>query len=555
MSQFSALVRKSGYHAANSWRIIKEQHPFKRVFIVLFALGLESGLFSLFKNGFEFLDSFQGIGSIIIARLFSVFFMGMSGMLVVSSIVTGYVTMFRSDEIPFLVVRPFPMSAIAVYKFIQSLGLSSWAFFFVIIPFVAAFAWHQSLSPLFALWTLLFSIPFLVVCGGVGVVVMMLVVRFFPRVRITWIAVALFLVCILFPTVWIFREAYPSSQGSSFDIGSLVPGFRLASNAWLPNWWFAEGILALSRQQWVRGSMLWLVLSANAMLIMVAVEWLGECCFYETWQHVCGSRSTGVRNPVLLPRLDRWLGIIPGDIRAMVMKDIRFFLRDPMQWSQVLIFFGLLAIYFANLRAFRYDALPSQWRNIIAFLNVFSVSAVISSLGSRFVYPQLSLEGQGFWILGLSPTTMTRILLTKFLMACTGMVLVSIMLMGLSTGMLRIASAARFASIGLVSCIACAVCGMSCGLGAVFLDLKQRNPSAIVSGFGGTLNLVLSLGFLIATILPFGLIFHLDTTLGLSVQTRRIALAVATGWLGIITLLATGVPLWLGVRSLNNRDY
>jgi hypothetical protein len=89
----------------------------------------------------------------------------------------------------------------------------------------------------------------------------------------------------------------------------------------------------------------------------------------------------------------------------------------------------------------------------------------------------------------------------------------------------------------------------------VFLDLKQRNPSAIVSGFGGTLNLVLSLGFLIATILPFGLIFHLDTTFGLSVQTRRIALAVATGWLGIITLLATVVPLWLGVRSLNNRDY
>jgi len=42
------------------------------------------------------------------------------------------------------------------------------------------------------------------------------------------------------------------------------------------------------------------------------------------------------------------------------------------------------------------------------------LSAVMCSVGARFVYPQLSLEGHGFWIVGMSPVTMGRVLFSKF---------------------------------------------------------------------------------------------------------------------------------------------
>ena len=253
--------------------------------------------------------------------------------------------------------------------------------------------------------------------------------------------------------------------------------------------------------------------------------------------------------------VEKLMSGLPRNVGAMILKDIRTFLRDPMQWSQALIFFGLLAIYFVNLRTFRYHLLPDRWRNTIAFLNVFSVSAVMCSLGSRFVYPQLSLEGQGFWILGLSPMTMKRIVLTKFFLSFVGMLVVSTALMLVSTTMLEAARTAKLAALGLACAVSCAVCGLSTGLGAIFLDLDQRNPAAIVSGFGGTLNLVLSLGFMVLAILPFGLTFHLHIRGVITPPQFGRGLSLCGGWLAAITAATAVLPITLGVKSLQDRDF
>jgi ABC-2 type transport system permease protein len=226
-----------------------------------------------------------------------------------------------------------------------------------------------------------------------------------------------------------------------------------------------------------------------------------------------------------------------------------------MQWSQALIFFGLLALYFSSIRSFHYNRLPPEWRNMIAFLNVFSVAAVQCSLASRFAYPQLSLEGQAFWMLGLAPTSTRRILLTKFCLAATAMVTVSLLLILLSTRMLRVAPQTRLVALAIMMAVSLAVAGLSTGLGAVFLDLKKSNPAAIVSGFGGTVNLVLSLLFMLAAILPFGAVFHLGFLGRLPPAAVPRALAWAFLWLAVITPVTAVVPLVIGRRAMQSRDY
>jgi ABC-2 type transport system permease protein len=239
----------------------------------------------------------------------------------------------------------------------------------------------------------------------------------------------------------------------------------------------------------------------------------------------------------------------------MIMKDIRSFLRDPLQWSQALIFFGLLGLYFSSFRSFHYNEMPPIWRNLIVFLNIFSVSSVICSLAARFVFPQLSLEGHSFWILGLAPTGMRRILLTKFCLASLAMVTISAALMGLATWMLQAESALSLISIGLAVAISLSVSALSTGLGALFIDLKQPNPVAIISGFGGTLNLVLSLGMMLGAILPFGLIWHWRVSEGLADTLFIKANLIAGLWVILLTVLMVSIPLWLGIRSLKNREY
>lgn len=290
------------------------------------------------------------------------------------------------------------------------------------------------------------------------------------------------------------------------------------------------------------------------MLIGLLVERIGAFTFYNAWQRSV-SASPSHRRPELLSPLRMLRRLLPSDISAIIVKDIRTFLRDPVQWSQAVVFFGLLGLYFFNLRTFNYDALPDQWRSAIVFLNVFAVSAVLSSLGSRFVYPQLSLEGHGFWMLGLSPATMPRILAAKFLLAFAATAVVSISLIGVSVRMLDTGHAINIAAIGVISAVSLSVCGLSTGLGAVFMDLHQRNPAAIVSSFGGTLNIVLCLGYMLGAILPFGVLFHLRDLQMLTPRAFAVGAVLASAWLLLLTATATALPLALGLRALRQRDY
>ncbi len=554
MPPLSAILNKTRWNTANGLKSIRSQSAFKWLFIAAFALSFEVGLWLLFDKSFLFLDAFGGAGMLLIGRLFSLFFMGLGSMLIVSSIVTAYATMFGSDEIPFLIVRPFTMSQIVLYKYIEATSFSSWAFFFVVVPFVGAYAWHQKLSPLFAIWTLLFSIPFLFLFSSIGTLTVMIAVRWFPRGRIFKRIAIPVVICLTIVAWHVTGKAIDPLLAQQFNISNLIPGLRLSSHPLNPCWWVSEGIMTLSQGRWLRGGLFFSALLSTSLLTTMLIEWLGAHTFYDAWQKVLAGGRTK-RKPVLLPQLDWMVRVIPVDIGAIMAKDIRTFFRDAVQWSQALVFFGLLALYFANLRSFNYNVLPDQWRSAIAFLNVFAVSAVLSSLGSRFIFPQLSLEGHGFWLLGLSPTTKARILAAKFLLAILSMSTISIALIWLSSSMLATSYTTRITAVAIIACIALAVSAVSTGLGAVFMDLRERNPAAIVSGFGGTLNLVICLSFMLLTILPFGTLFHFNSIHQISHHQFATGIKLASLWLVTLTTLTTLLPLWFGLRALENRDY
>jgi ABC-2 type transport system permease protein len=556
MREFLALLKKDLRATRNLGRIVREHSSFKVAFILVFASSMIMGLWMLFAEGFFFLDTLGGIGLMLVSRLFALFFLALGVMLTMSGILTSYTTFFRSDETAFLFLKPLDMGQIAIYKALQSAVYSSWAFFFTIIPFIGAYAWHEKLSIFFSLVTLFFSIPLVLFFSGVGSLICLIGARWLPRGRRL---LSLVMVLAVVAVIWGMRTASVSAATGDDDatllLSRLIPGLRVASNPLLPSWWVAEGIMALARGQWARGLMLWSVLFSNVLVMGMLIEIAGRACFYKAWQRVNYSGEIVKRSGTLLGSLERVLAFLRADTRALILKDIRTFLRDPAQWSQGLIFFGLLGLYFLNLRNLHYHMLPAEWRNVIVFLNVFSVSAVMCSLGSRFVYPQLSLEGHGFWIIGLSPVTMRRVLVSKFALAVAGMMAVSVTLMYISTRMLLVPPPVQAVALGVAVAMSLGISGLSTGLGALFLDLKQPNPAAIVSGFGGTLNLVLSLFFICGAVFPFGFLFHLRFAGRIAEMELQRGLAAASLWVVFITLLAALLPLFLGGKSLKNREY
>src|SRR6185369_11869071 len=108
------------------------------------------------------------------------------------------------------------------------------------------------------------------------------------------------------------------------------------------------------------------------------------------------------------------------------IKDIKSFMRDPAQWSQVLIFFGILTLYIGNLRNFSYPLDQPFYQNLIASLNLGATSMTLATMTSRFIFPLISLEGRRFWILGLLPIERRQIMISKFLFAASGSLLLMV---------------------------------------------------------------------------------------------------------------------------------
>jgi len=85
-----------------------------------------------------------------------------------------------------------------------------------------------------------------------------------------------------------------------------------------------------------------------------------------------------------------------------------------------------------------------------------------------------------------------RVLLQKFWMSCIAATSITVGLMVASSVMLNLPWQKVGAFAAAIALMSASLSGLAVGLGALFPNFKEDNPSKIVSGFGGTLCLVVS---------------------------------------------------------------
>jgi ABC-2 type transport system permease protein len=246
--------------------------------------------------------------------------------------------------------------------------------------------------------------------------------------------------------------------------------------------------------------------------------------------------------------------------RLLIIKDFRTFRRDPAQWAQILIFVGLASLYFTNVGRFQQqDISHTTQKNIISVLNLSATAFLLCAYTGRFIYPMLSLEGRKFWILGLLPLQRDRLLLGKFAFSAFGSLLIAEFVVIFSNLMLN----AGWITIGLhalaVAILALGLSGLSVGLGASMPNFQERDPSKLAVGFGGTLNLVAGLLYLIVVLGVMVVPWHVHIALqgnDLEVSTWIVGWLVAGVAAGIVLgVTAVVVPLRMGIRALRRMEF
>ncbi len=554
MNQNSAIL-KTRFNLLKNMLVLLPREPILKVtFVLSFILAFLAGAFFLFLRAFKFFDSLGGVGLVVISRLFYLFFMGLFLMLIASNMIVSYAALFRSEEIRFLFKYPITYTKVFIVKFLESIGLSSWAFFFIIGPFLCAFGVHGGLGLSFYLATVAFFIPLLFLAALLGSLLMMLLLKVFPRIKIFLYTLAGLLVVLL-----IFKGQpadYSAYQGSSFFLRRLVPYVSFSHSPLLPNFWVAEGITAVTQGRIKDALFWWLLLFSNVCMGTLVVHSLAKRIYYFLWERIQSPQTTKVYARSLVDGIIGRLKFISPTSRVMLSKDVKLFYRDPVQWSQFLIFFGILGIYFGNLQSYSYHLYSPMWKALISFLNIFATALILASLGARFIYPQLTLEGKSFWVLGLAPVSFKKILLQKFWMSLVFSLAVSVTLIVLSNWMLQVSGLIWLVSLALIILACIALVGLSCGLGAIFADFRIKNPAAIFSGFGGTLNLVLNLIYLLLSVGVVGGIFHFYSAgkIAKLIILKKYLIISGVG-VAILSIVACVVPLYLGTRALKKKEY
>ena len=197
---------------------------------------------------------------------------------------------------------------------------------------------------------------------------------------------------------------------------------------------------------------------------------------------------------------------LPARLRFLAAKDLRTFLRDPLQWSQLAILFGLMALYLLNLPRFYIDLLGTSWGVLVPFLNLCAVTLILATFTSRFVFPLVSLEGQQLWLIGMLPVPRRRILAAKFAYALTITALVSVTVTVLAAGSLRMHPGWGLLNVLVILGVCVGLCGLAVGLGARLPLFGQLNPGRIANGFGGTVNLIASVALVVAVLAGMSLV-------------------------------------------------
>ena len=549
----------------NSIRSLRDQSKTKIVVILVFAVVIWAGLFLAFLDGFRFMDTggLAGLKSIVVDVLFSVFFLALLVLLLFSNGIIAYGSLFRSDETAYLFAQPVAPRHIFSYKLTETLVFSSWAFLFLALPLVVAYGVSDAAPWYFYPGAAILFGVFALIPAALGGAITLLIARFFsasPR-RILIAAGGVLTVVLI---VWGLRvlSGYRDAGAAAEDgvwMQGVLERLRLSKNLLLPSRWAALGTQHLAQGEIREAGYRFLLLLSNGLFFWLAAVHVSRLIYRNSYHRVQAirRRRAGKRAGWFYATLERCLFSTKPSMRMLIVKDVKTFLRDPVQWSQVLIFFGLLAVYFLNMRTFGYDVESPRWKNFVSLLNVVVTSLTLSTFTCRFIFPLLSLEGRRFWVLGLLPLDRGELLYSKFWFAFAGAFLISEGLIVVSDLMLNVAWDAMLVHALTILIVCSGLSGMAVGIGALYPNMRETNPSKIVSGFGGTLNLVLSIFYVVVMTGLLAVPYHLRSAFGgldRSVEFAR-GLAIPCSIIGAaVGVAATFVPMWLGVRAFQRLE-
>ncbi len=530
--------------------------------LVFGAIGLIVAL-TIFLGSFWLawkLDEYAELGDYLLRVGLSWLFLTFLSFLAFSGVVTALSTFFLSDDLRLVLAAPVAARRVFHARFARTLGQASWMVVVFLVPLLGGVGMARCAPPAFYLTAVAAVVPFAVIPVALGTAVTLLLVNVFPARRARDI---LMLMGLLFGASIVILLRYIRPERlmrveSLPDITDFFGTIQSPVTPLLPSFWAGETLFASLQggRDLLHLAALWTTAFALTLLVASAYErW--HFSGFSNAQEARKARFTRFRG---FDRLASRLPLSPVR-RHLLVKDVKVFLRDVSQWSQLLLLLALVLVYLYNFRVLDLDRVPYMSgviKNVYAFVNLGMAGFVMATVAVRFVFPAVSAEGAAFWIIRTAPIDMRDFLWSKFWTGLAPVLVLSEVLTIAANRLLGVDPFLEVVAAVAIVFMSFALVGLATGLGARYPRFAADNATQVAGSFGGIAFMVAAIFFVLLTISLLGwpssvFLFHRLRRMPLD-AAQQAGIAICFGAAALLSLATWWFGMRSGVQALRDMD-
>jgi ABC-2 type transport system permease protein len=519
------------------------------------------GLFGVAWRVLRYFNGIEDIGDLLAYKLLSMILIVSFALLLFSGILTALARLFLSRDL--LLVHSLPVAdhRLFIARWIDSTADSSWMVVVFTMPVFLAYGIVFGAGAAYYAVTLLALLLLAVIASALSGLGVMLGVMILPatRMRSVVLLMGVLLFVLLYLAIRLMRPEQLVDPEVFDSVLVYISSLETPAAPFLPTTWASDSIQAALKGL-TATSLFHLALSASfAVLVFCLAVITADAIYFKGFSRAQTAASAPIRRR---GHSERFFRFLPGPVRAFTVKEIKTFLRDQTQWTQLFLIAALLVIYIYNFDALPLEKSPIQTvylQNVFAFLNMGLALFVLTAVAARFAYPAVSLEKEAFWLVKSSPLSIRSFLLIKFFIYYLPLLALTETLIVGTNLLLKVTPFMMALSTVTVFCLVPGIVALGIGLGAAYPDFKAENPAQTASSFGGLVFMLTAAVYIGGVILlqagPVYRLFMAD------LHGRTLSAAV---WLWIVgafgaafalSILAIILPLRFGEKRLRQTHF
>jgi ABC-2 type transport system permease protein len=492
------------------------------------------------------LADYAELGDFLLRMGLSWLFLTFLSFLAFSGVVTALSTFFLADDLRLLLVAPIATRRLFHARFLRTVVQSSWMVVIFMVPVLVGIGRAKCAGVMFYVTALLTIVPFSVIPVAAGTAATLMLVNTFPakRARDILMLMGLLFAASLVIVLRFIRPEQLMKVESLPDLTDFFATLQSPVTPLLPSFWAGETLFASLQggRDLLHAGALWTTALASVVVLRAASERWHFSGFSRS-QEAPKARFTKFR---ALDVVARALPLSPVR-RQLLVKDLKIFLRDVSQWSQLLLLLALVLLYLYNFRVLDLSRIPYMsgfLKNIYGFVNLGMAGFVMATVAVRFAFPAVSAEGSSFWIIRTAPITLHDFLWSKFWTAFVPVLVLTELLTVAANEFLGVDPFLKLVTALAIVLMTLALVGLAVGLGARYPRFGA-DPSQAAGSYGGVMFMMQAVLFVIVIIGLLGWpssVYLLQQVRGGPLSAAQLSLmAVCFG--GATTL---SVAIWIG---------